>query len=45
MGKLLALICFIVLSVGCNQTSPDREVQAPDQKASKESTSPSQVSS
>lgn len=44
MEKLLSLICFIVLSIGCNQSSPDSVVQAPEQKVSKESTSPAPVS-
>jgi len=45
MEKPLALICFIALSIGCNQSSPDSVVQAPYPKVSKESTSPAQVSS
>lgn len=44
MEKLLALICFIVLSIGCNQSSPDSVVRAPYQEVSKESTSTAQVS-
>lgn len=45
MEKLLALICFIVLSTGCNQSSPDRVVHTTRQNPQKEPTSSAQVSS
>lgn len=45
MEKLLALICFIVLCIGCSQSSPDSVVQTTDRNPQKEPTSSAQVSS